>query len=71
VDLDLVFRTEHETALNPNHASRGFALPAVGTPASVTRTRHGGDRDTCSRDRLRRWRLRPGFTGAPRCGLAV
>jgi integrase len=25
IDLDLVFRTERGTALNPNHASRGFA----------------------------------------------
>jgi integrase len=42
VELDLVFRTERGTALNPNHASRGFATLAstVGLDAHPHMLRH-------------------------------
>jgi integrase len=42
VELDLVFRTERGTALNPNHASRGFAALArrVGLKAHPHMLRH-------------------------------
>jgi integrase len=42
VELDLVFRTERGTALNPNHASRGFAQLArsVGLKAHPHMLRH-------------------------------
>jgi integrase len=42
VELDLVFRTERGTALNPNHASRGFARLArtVGLKAHPHMLRH-------------------------------
>ena len=42
VELDLVFRTERGTALNPNHASRGFANLArsVGLKAHPHMLRH-------------------------------
>ncbi len=42
VALDLVFRTERGTALNPNHASRGFAhlASSVGLDAHPYMLRH-------------------------------
>jgi hypothetical protein len=36
--LDLVFRTQRGTALNPNHASRGFANLARSVELDATRT---------------------------------
>jgi integrase len=38
VELDLVFRTERGSALNPNHASRGFATLARRGASMLTRT---------------------------------
>ena len=59
-ELDLVFRTERGTVLNPNHASRGFAELAKG----VGLVAH----PTCSAMRLpRRWRpTRNRYPSSPR-----
>jgi integrase len=64
VELDLVFRTERGTPVNPNHASRAFARLATGVGLAAHRT-------CCAMPWPRRWRPtrnRP-VSSLPNCAM--